>query len=167
MRRPLIALAFAALLATSAAQAADDDDKTTATPAMLGKLLDKEKLTYQQDEDRLRRTYSFTDGRSQQVFLQPQSDTREVGIVEIYSWVMEIKGNLTPALAKRLLEVNGEQKLGYFGTEEVEGKTYVFCYHNLPTEGLTSKSLAAALISVAEMADEMEKEQLGEKSDEY
>jgi hypothetical protein len=169
MRRPLIAFAFAAaLLATTAAQAADkDDEKTTATPAMLGKLLDKEKLTYQQDDDRLRRTYSFTDGRSQQVFLQPQSDTRDVGIVEIYSWVMEIKGNLTPALAKRLLQVNGEQKLGYFGIEEVEGKTYVFCYHNLPTEGLTSKSLAAALISVAEMADEMEKEQLGASSDEY
>lgn len=169
MRRPLIAFAFAAaLLATTAAQAADkEDEKTTTTPAMLAKLLDKEKLTYQQDDDRLRRTYSFTDGRSQQVFLQPQSDVREVGVVEIYSWVMEIKGNLTPALAKRLLEVNGEQKLGYFGIEEVEGKTYVFCYHNLPTEGLTSKALAAALISVAEMADEMEKEQLGASSDEY
>ncbi|HXT52320.1 MAG TPA: YbjN domain-containing protein [Thermoanaerobaculia bacterium] len=167
MRRPLIALAFAALLATSAAQAADDDEKTTTTPAMLSKLLEKEKLTFQQDEDRLRRTYSFTDGRSQQVFLQPQSDMREVGIVEVYSWVMEVKGNLTPALAKRLLEVNGEQKLGYFGIEEVDGKTYVFCYHNLPTEGLTSKALAATLISVAEMADEMEKEQLGASSDEY
>ena len=168
MRRPLIALAFAALLATSAAaQTAEDDEKTSATPDMLGQLLDKEKLSFQKDEDRLRRTYSFTDGRSQQVFLQPQSDTREVGVVEIYSWVMEIKGNLTPALAKRLLEVNGEQKLGYFGTEEVEGKTYVFCYHNLPTEGLTSKSLAAAHISVAEIADEMEKEQLGASSDEY
>jgi hypothetical protein len=167
MRRPLIALAFAALLATSAAQADDDDEKTSTTPAMLGKLLDKEKLTYQQDDDRLRRTYSFTDGRSQQVFLQPQSDMREVGIVEVYSWVMEIKGNLTPALAKRLLEVNGEQKLGYFGIEEVEEKTYVFCYHNLPTEGLTSKALAATLISIAEMADEMEKEQLGASSDEY
>jgi len=168
MRRPLIAFAFAALLATTAAQAADkDDEKTSATPAMLAKLLDKEKLTYQQDDDKLRRTYSFTDGRSQQVFLQPQSDVREVGVVEIYSWVMEVKGNLTPALAKRLLEVNGEQKLGYFGIEEVEGKTYVFCYHNLPTEGLSSKALAAALISVAEMADEMEKEQLGASSDEY
>jgi len=169
MRRDLAAVLFAALLATTAAaQAADDDDdKTSTTPAMLTKLLDKEKLTYQQDEDRLRRTYSFTDGRSQQVFLQPQSDVREVGVVEIYSWVMEVKGNLTPALAKRLLEVNGEQKLGYFGIEEVEGKTYVFCYHNLPTEGLSSKALAAALISVAEMADEMEKEQLGASSDEY
>ena len=167
MRRPLIALAFAALLATSAAQAADDDDKTTATPAMLGKLLDKEKLTYQQDEDRLRRTYSFTDGRSQQVFLQPQSDVREVGVVEIYSWVMELKGSVSPALAKRLLEENGSQKLGYFGIEEVDGKQYVFCYHNLPTAGLTSKSLAATMISIAEMADEMEKEQLGDKSDEY
>ena len=167
MRRHLIAVAFTALLATTALQAADDDEKTSATPAMLGKLLDKEKLTYQQDEDRLRRTYSFTDGRSQQVFLQPQSDIREVGVVEIYSWVMEVKGNLTPALAKRLLEVNGEQKLGYFGIEEVEKKTYVFCYHNLPTEGLTSKALAATLISVAEMADEMEKEQLGASSDEY
>ena len=167
MRRPLIALAFAALLATSAVHAADDDEKTSTTAEMLGKLLDKEKLSYQKDEDRLRRTYSFTDSRSQQVFLQPQSDMREVGIVEVYSWVMEVKGNLTPALAKRLLEVNGEQKLGYFGIEEVDGKTYVFCYHNLPTEGLTSKALAATLISVAEMADEMEKEQLGASSDEY
>ena len=167
MRRFLAAVLFASLLATTAARAADDDEKTSATPAMLAKLLDTEKLTYQQDEDRLRRTYSFTDGRSQQVFLQPQSDMREVGIVELYSWVMEVKGKITPALASRLLEVNGEQKLGYFGTEEVEGKTYVFCYHNLPTEGLTSKSLAATLISVAEMADEMEKEQLGASSDEY
>ena len=80
---------------------------------------------------------------------------------------MEVKGKITPALASRLLEVNGEQKLGYFGTEEVEGKTYVFCYHHLPPEGLTSKALAATLISVAEMADEMEKEQLGASSDEY
>ena len=82
MRRHVITLALAALLATAAAHAAEDEEKTSATPAMLAKLLDKEKLTYQQDEDRLRRTYSFTDGRSQQVFLQPQSDTREVGVVE-------------------------------------------------------------------------------------
>ena len=163
-----IATALLAGLGTFAAAAAEEKEPSTSvTAATLGKLLDKEKLTYQQDEDRLRRTYFFTDDRSQQVFLQPQSDVREVGVVEVYSWVMEIKGNLTPALAKRLLEENGSQKLGYFGIEEVDGKQYVFCYHNLPTEGLTSKSLAATMISVAEMADEMEKEQLGEKSDEY
>jgi len=176
--RYVTALALvAALASTLAARAAaptpaptsapDKEDTTSTTAASLAKLLDKEKLTYQQDEDRLRRTYFFTDDRSQQVFLQPQSDVRDVGVVEIYSWVMEVKGNLTPALAKRLLEENGSQKLGYFGLEEVNGKTYVFAYHNLPTEGLTSKSLAATMISVAEMADEMEKEQLGEKSDEY
>ena len=168
--RPLTAFSLAAVLMLALAArvvAAEEKEETTTTAGFLAKLLDKEKLTYQQEEDRLRRTYSFTDDRSQQVFLQPQSDVRDVGVVEIYSWVMEVKGNLTPALAKRLLEVNGEQKLGYFGMEEVEGKTYVFCYHNLPTEGLSSKALAAALISVAEMADEMEKEQLGASSDEY
>ena len=164
-----VATAFLAGLGTFAATAAEEDKEpaTTVTAAALAKLLDKEKLTYQQDEDRLRRTYFFTDDRSQQVFLQPQSDVREVGVVEVYSWVMELKGNISPALAKRLLEENGSQKLGYFGIEEVDGKQYVFAYHNLPTEGLTSKSLAATMISVAEMADEMEKEQLGEKSDEF
>lgn len=170
--RQLTATVAAALilgLASFAAPtvAAEDEPATTITTTALAKLLDKEKLTYQQDEDRLRRTYFFTDDRSQQVFLQPQSDVREVGVVEVYSWVMEIKGNPSPALTKRLLEENGSQKLGYFGIEEVDGKQYVFCYHNLPTEGLTSKSLAATMISVAEMADEMEKEQLGEKSDEF
>ena len=171
MRKLTAAFATTALLAglgTFAAVAAEEKEPaTTVTAASLAKLLDKEKLTYQQDEDRIRRTYFFTDDRSQQIFLQPQSDVREVGVVEIYSWVMELKGNLSPALAKRLLEENGSQKLGYFGIEEVDGKQYIFCYHNLPTEGLTSKSLAATMISVAEMADEMEKEQLGEKSDEF
>ena len=166
--RKLAAVVFAAALTLPlAAHAAEETETTSTTAESLAKLLDKEKLTYQQDEDRLRRTYFFTDDRSQQVFLQPQSDVREVGVVEVYSWVMEIKGNLTPALAKRLLEENGSQKLGYFGIEEVDGKQYVFCYHNLPTQGLTSKALAATMISVAEMADEMEKEQLGEKSDEF
>jgi hypothetical protein len=169
--RQLTAIVVAALTVSLAAfataAAGEEEPATTITAAALAKLLDKEKLTYQQEEDRLRRTYFFTDDRSQQVFLQPQSDVREVGVVEIYSWVMEVKGSLSPGLAKRLLEENGSQKLGYFGLEEVDGKQYVFCYHNLPTQGLTSKSLAATMISVAEMADEMEKEQLGASSDEY
>jgi len=166
--RYVAALALLATLASPGIAAETEREPATSmTGNALAKLLDKENLSYNRDEERLRRTYSFTDGRSQQIFLQPMSDVRDVGVVEIYSWVMELKSGVPPALGKRLLEANGSQKLGYFGIEVVEGKSYVFCYHNLPTDGLSSKSLAAAMISVAEMADEMEKEQLGEKSDEY
>jgi hypothetical protein len=163
----VIAPAVHAGSAPAAAATPARESVTTTTAEMLAKLLDKEGISYNRDEDRLRHTYSFTDGRSQQVFLQPLSDLREVGIVEIYSWVMPLDKNMPAALGKRLLEESGSQKLGYFGIEEVDGKNWVFAYHNLPTPGLTSKALAATMITVAELADEMEKEQLGEKSDDF
>jgi hypothetical protein len=81
---------------------------------------------------------------------------------------MRLEGGSVPAaLGKRLLEATGSQKIAYFGVEDVEGKPWVFGYHNLPTAGLTSKPLAAVLITVAEIADEMEKEQLGSAKDEF
>jgi hypothetical protein len=112
--------------------------------------------------------YEFTDGRSQLVFLTPMSDLREVGLVEIYSPVMRLESGTVPAaLGKRLLEATGSQKIAYFGIEDVEGKPWVFGYHNLPTSGLNPQALAAVLITVAEIADEMEKEQLGSAKDEF
>ncbi len=173
--RYVAAFALAAVMAASTAvyaatsnAAAEPAKVTTASAAALGKLLDEAKLDYdKQDGGRLKLLYKFTDGRSQLVFLQPMSDIREVGVVEIYSPVMRLEGPATAALGKRLLEANGSQKLGYFGIEDVEGKPWVFCYHNLPTTGLTAKNLAATLITVAELADEMEKEQLGAAKDEF
>ena len=166
----------AAFAATAAAPAAAQAPAPTATPrptstnaAMLTKLLDEADLEYEVEEnDRIRLLYEFTDGRSQMLFLQPLSDLREVGIVEVYSPVMRLDNSTVPAaLGTRLLEATGSQKIAYFGVEDVEGKPWVFCYHNLPTTGLTSKSLAAVLITVAEIADEMEKEQLGAAKDEF
>ena len=166
----------AAFAATAAAPAAAQAPAPTATPrptstnaAMMTKLLDEADLEYEVEEnDRIRLLYEFTDGRSQMLFLQPLSDLREVGIVEVYSPVMRIETATVPAaLGPRLLEATGGQKIAYFGIEDVEGKPWVFCYHNLPTTGLTSKSLAAVLITVAEIADEMEKEQLGAAKDEF
>jgi hypothetical protein len=174
--RPLTAgFASALLLACVAAaplRAAEPTEaetgKTSASSATLAKLLDDADLEYEkQDGDRLKLLSNFSDGRSHLVFLQPMTDIREVGAVEIYAPVMRLSGSPSAGLAKALLEANGTQKLGYFGIEEVEGKPWVFCYHNLPTQGLTSKSLAAVLITVAELADEMEKEQLGKDKDEF
>lgn len=165
------ALVVVAVATTFVAPAAAQDRPrtVTTTAAMLGKLLDQADLDYEvEDNDRIKMLYKFTDGRSQLVFLQPLSDLREVGIVEIYSPVMRLEGASVPAaLGSRLLDATGSQKIAYFGVEEVEGKKMVFCYHNLPTNGLTSKSLAAVLITVAEIADEMEKEQLGAAKDEF
>ena len=169
MRSTLVALA--ALLITAAGLApatAQDEKKTTTTLDSLTKLLDQADLDYDLEDDRIKMLYEFTDGRSQLVFLTPMSDLREVGLVEIYSPVMRLESGTVPAaLGKRLLEASGTQKIAYFGIEDVEGKPWVFGYHNLPTLGLNAKSLAAVLITVAEIADEMEKEQLGAAKDEF
>jgi hypothetical protein len=167
-----IALALAALLTTAAiaspAAAAAEEKKTTTTVAALTKLLEQADLDYEVEDDRIKLLYKFTDGRSQLVFLTPMSDLREVGLVEIYSPVMRLEsGTIPAALGKRLLEATGSQKIAYFGVEDVEGTPWVFGYHNLPTAGLTAKPLAAVLITVAEIADEMEKEQLGTAKDEF
>jgi hypothetical protein len=163
----ILVLALACLL-VPASLSAQDEKKTTTTLDSLGKLLKGADLEYEVENDRIKMLYKFTDGRSQLVFLTPMSDLREVGLVEIYSPVMRLEGSAAPAaLANRLLEATGSQKVAYFGVEDVEGKPWVFAYHNLPTLGLTSKSLAAILITVAEIADEMEKEQLGAAKDEF
>jgi hypothetical protein len=162
-----LALLVACLLAP-ASLAAQDEKKTTTTLDALGKLLKGADLEYEVENDRIKMLYKFTDGRSQLIFLTPMTDLREVGLVEIYSPVMRLDGSAAPAaLGNRLLEATGSQKIAYFGVEDVEGKPWVFAYHNLPTPGLTSKSLAAILITVAEIADEMEKEQLGAAKDEF
>jgi hypothetical protein len=163
------ALVVAATACAFAPAGAAEERTLTTTTAMLGKLLDQADLDYElDDDDRLRLLYKFSDGRSQLIFLTPMSDLREVGLVEIYSPVMRLDTATVPAaLGTRLLEATGGQKIGYFGVEDVEGKPWVFCYHSLPTHGLSSKSLAAVLITVAEIADEMEKEQLGAAKDEF
>lgn len=168
MRSTLVVLA--ALLLTAGAlapAAAQDEKKTTTTIDSLKKLLDQADLDYEVEDDRIKMLYEFTDGRSQLVFLTPMSDLRDVGLVEIYSPVMRLESGVPAALGKRLLEATGSQKIVYFGIEDVEGKPWVFGYHNLPTHGLSPKSLAAVLITVAEIADEMEKEQLGAAKDEF
>jgi len=172
--RYLTVVAFAAALGAATALPASESHspaeatKTSASSSVLAKLLDEADLEYEKQEgDRLKLVYRFSDGRSHLVFMQPMSDVREVGAVEIYAPVMRLSGSPSAGLGKELLEANGTQKLGYFGIETVEGKPWVFCYHNLPTPGLTSKSLAAVLITVAELADEMEKEQLGKDKDEF
>jgi hypothetical protein len=164
--RSLALLALAALLLLPAASAAQEK-KTTTTLASLERLLKEADLEYEVDDDRIKMLYEFTDGRSQLIFLTPMSDLREIGLVEIYSPVMRLDGKPPAALGSRLLEATGSQKLAYFGIEDVEGKPWVFCYHNLPTHGLTAKALDAVLITVAEIADEMEKEQLGSSKDEF
>jgi hypothetical protein len=135
----------------------------------LAKLLDQADLKYeQQDRGRIKLLFEFEDGRSHLVYLQPQEPYDGVEIVEIYATVMPLTGGTVPAaLSRRLLEVNGSRKVTYFGIEDVEGTPYVFCYHNMPTEGLTPKVLSSLLNAVASFADEMEKEQLGASSDDF
>lgn len=174
--RTLTALVLAAALLAPAALAAQEAAArptaaatTSTTIAQLTKLLDDADLEYDVEEgERIKLLYRFTDGRSQLVFLTPMSDLRDVGLVEIYSPVMRLESATVPAaLGARLLEATGSQKVAYFGVEDVEGKPWVFCYHNLPSQGLAAKSLSAILLTVAEIADEMEKEQLGASQDEF
>jgi hypothetical protein len=145
----------------------------TAAPALaagpdLAKLLDQAGLTYErQDGGKLELLYRFDDDRSQLVYLQPQSDFQDVPVVEIYAPVMRVSGSVPAALGARLLAVNGERKLTYFGVEDVEGTLMVFCYHNTPTSGLDAKTLSTLVEAVAVFADEMEEEQLGAASDEF
>ena len=169
MRSSLAALALLLTAITlSPAAAQEEEKKTTTTLSSITKLLEQADLDYEIEDDRVKMLYEFTDGRSQLVFLTPMSDLREVGLVEIYSPVMRLESGTVPAaLGKRLLEATGGQKIVYFGIEDVEGKPWVFGYHNLPTDGLNSKALAAVLITVAEISDEMEKEQLGAAKDEF
>ena len=88
-------------------------------------------------------------------------------VVEIYSGVLEMsdKNPLTLKVAQRLLEATGDQSMGYFGIEQVEGNPWVFCYHNLPTKGLTAVTLEKTARLVGELADEMEKELTGGKDE--
>ena len=168
MRSTVVLAALLLAAASLSPAAAEEEKKTTTTLPSLTKLLDQADLDYEVEDDRIKMLYEFTDGRSQLVFLTPMSDLREVGLVEIYSPVMRLESGTVPAaLGKRLLEATGSQKVAYFGIEDVEGKPWVFGYHNLPTHGLTPKALAAILITVAEIADEMEKEQLGSAKDEF
>lgn len=137
--------------------------------AQLEKLLERADLGYEKtDSGALRVLYEFDDGRSQLVFLMPQGQFDDVDVVEIYSPVMRLRDDTVPAvLGRRLLEMNGERKITYFGVEDVEGTLMVFCYHNTPSEKLDAKTLETLLLAVSTFADEMEKEQLGVASDEF
>jgi hypothetical protein len=159
--RDLLAVALAVVLVMMALPA-------VAAPN-LAKLLDRADVRYERvDGGGLKVLYDFDDGRSHLVFLQPQGDFEDVGVVEIYSPVMRLSDGTVPApLARRLLETNGMRKLTYFGVELVEDTLMVFCYHNTPTRGLNAKTLSTLLLAVATFADEMEKEQLGVASDEF
>jgi hypothetical protein len=173
----LAAMTLAVTLAASTRPAATptpaptptpQEDKTTTTVKQITDLLDKAGLEYKKDGEELELLYRYTDDRHQTVYVRPLSDLEGVGILEIYSRVMQIPdGSFNAALGRRLLEESGTQKLGYFGIEDVEGTAWLFAYHDLPTAGLTSDSLSVALGAVAELADEMEKEQRGASSDEY
>lgn len=159
--RDLLAVALAVVLVMMASPAA-------AAPN-LARLLERANVRYERaDNGGLKVLYEFDDGRSQLVFLQPQSDFEDVGVVEIYSPVMRLSDGTVPAaLARRLLEMSGLRKLTYFGVEQVQDTLMVFCYHNTPTDGLDAKTLSTLLLAVATYADEMEKEQLGVASDEF
>jgi hypothetical protein len=137
--------------------------------AQLERLLERADLGYEKtDSGALRVLYEFDDGRSQLVFLMPQGQFDDVDVVEIYSPVMRLRDDTVPAvLGRRLLEMNGERKITYFGVEDVEGSLMVFCYHNTPSDKLDAKTLETLLLAVSTFADEMEKEQLGVSSDEF
>jgi hypothetical protein len=161
--RQLFASAVFLLLLTTASPL--PGSSITRVEAMLG----ASGHEYEQvDEDTLKVLISFDDGRSQLVFLHPMSEVRGQEVVEIYSPVMRLPGRRVPAaLGERLLRASGSQKIGYFGIEDAESVATVFCYHNLPISNLGANSLSAVLMLVAEVADEMEKEQLGASSDEF
>lgn len=159
--RDLLAVALAVVVLMMALPAAAAPD--------LAKLLERADVRYERiDDGGLKVLYDFDDGRSHLVFLQPQGEFEDVGVVEIYSPVMRLSDGTVPAaLARRLLEMNGLRKLTYFGVEQVEDTLMVFCYHNTPTDRLDAKTLSTLLLAVATYADEMEKEQLGVASDEF
>src|SRR5262249_38498397 len=137
--------------------------KTSTTSDELAKLLDQAGVEYHREEDHLRVTFRWNDNRSQAGVRQPQPDIDGGPVVEGYSGVLEIDQEhpLTQKVAQRLLEATGDQSLGYFGVEDVEGHPWVFCYQNLPTAGLQPKTLERIIRLVGELADEMEKEQTG------
>ncbi|MBZ0113451.1 MAG: YbjN domain-containing protein [Thermoanaerobaculia bacterium] len=166
-RHLLLSMVLALALATTAAADAGDQ---------IRKLLNDANLEYQLlDNGACKLVIEFTDGRSQLVFLRPMEPMNGQDLVEIYSPVMKIRYPLEEKVARRLLTSSGLQKIGYFGIEEVEQgeneasntQPTVFAYHNLPLTGLTGEVVNAVIHTVAEVADEMEKEQLGAGSDEY
>jgi len=160
MRTVLASLTL--FLVVSGGALASDQDRIE---AMLGATA----VPYERSEsDTFKILISFDDGRSQLVFLQLLDPVREEVILELYSPVMRLSGEVVPAaLGTRLLQASGSQKLGYYGVEEVDGTWTVFCYHNLPLSNLGATTLASVIKLVAEIADEMEKEQLGVASDEF
>lgn len=168
MRR-LITLASLCLFAFTFPALADTNDK-------IRRLLNEAALEYQVlDSGACRMVIEFTDGRSQLIFVTPMEAIEGHELMEIYSPVMKVNFPIEEKLARRLLTATGNQKIGYFGVEDVEmgsaeaerQQSTVFAYHNLPIKGVTGDSLLMVLQTVAEFADEMEKEQLGASSDDY
>jgi hypothetical protein len=166
-RHTLLSLVLAATMAAAAAADAGDQVR---------KLLNEANLEYQLlDNGACKLVIEFTDNRSQLVFLRPMDPLSGHDLVEIYSPVMEVRYPLEEKVARRLLNMTGSQKIGYFGIEDVEQgeseasgtKPTVFAYHNLPLAGLTDEVVSAVIHTVAEVADEMEMEQLGADSDEF
>ncbi len=170
MQRSLLCLALALATGLLSGPVAADTNST------IHRLLNGAQFEYQVLESgACRMEIEFTDGRSQLIFVTPMEPLEGHQLIEVYSPVMQVDFPLEERLSRRLLTATGNQKIGYYGIEEVEmgdaeaerTQATVFAYHNLPVDGLSSDVLKTILLTVAELADEMEKEQLGASSDDY
>lgn len=145
-------LAFFCLTATGwASEAADPRVKS---------MLDRLELTYEVDGDHdYKLIYDMGDDRTQAVWVISDTNTFSgLEIRELWSFVYEAdRHELPAAVADRLMTASRDLIVGsYEAGDAEEGRRAVLIYR-LPTD-LSPATFGDALSSIAQVADEMEKE---------
>lgn len=125
-------------------------------------LLDDAGLKYTVDDDGdFRLLYEFDDGRSHLVFVNSRTSTfRGMEIREVWAVACQTE-KLPENVLRRLLEQNGELKLGAWSLVATEGKEAAVFVVQLAADTDT-RSMVTALQAVSTMADDMEEELTGE-----
>lgn len=108
--------------------------------------------------------FRFSDGRTQLAFLAPVGELKGTTVVDIWSRVMDVNGDLDQRLANRLLRENGSRKAGYWGIEKVAGVERLGCHHAMVLETLDPDEFKVMVTTVAKSADQLE-EELTKKDD--
>ncbi|MFC1736963.1 hypothetical protein ACFL1X_12670 [Candidatus Hydrogenedentota bacterium] len=101
-------------------------------------------------------------GRTQSVMLAPVGELAGCTVVSIFSPAAPIDGPLSQDLANRLLQENGNHKIGYWSViSGIAGKTVLGIEHSMILDTLDPEELNIVLNVVADEADKLEKELTG------